>query len=295
MQAKRAARAAVAVLATAFFNPVLTPAPVAAAATGAAVSSAETLSPAAARARLLDLVNRDRGGAGLPSLRLRDDLDAIAGDHSLRMAAADDIFHNDDLFTAATKSAIGAATVGENVALNTSVDDAHRRLMDSPGHRANILSPDFSLLGISAVNASGTWFLTEVFIKPVSTAVLSSSTAPATTSTAAAPAPTPPATASPEAAPPATSPPATSPPATAPPATAPPATSPPATAPPATSPPDTASTGPAGAAATTTRQASAPAPRRPSRGLPGTLSGGAVGLMLVLAAGAAAAKRRHTR
>ncbi len=39
-------------------------------------------------------------------------------------------------------------TAGENLALAQTVSIAHKGLMDSPGHRANILSPHYSPVGI---------------------------------------------------------------------------------------------------------------------------------------------------
>ncbi len=135
-------------------------------------------SAAEAKARLLTLINEDRAEAGLAALATRGDLDDLAADHSTDMAAARRIFHNDALFTGATKQRIGAKTVGENVASNSSVDDAHRRLLASPGHRANLLSPSFTRLGLGLVDADGTWYLTEVFVTPVASAAPPAVTAP---------------------------------------------------------------------------------------------------------------------
>jgi uncharacterized protein YkwD len=39
-------------------------------------------------------------------------------------------------------------TAGENIAGNRSVQAAHTALMNSPGHRANILNPNFTHIGI---------------------------------------------------------------------------------------------------------------------------------------------------
>ena len=40
------------------------------------------------------------------------------------------------------------AIIGENLALAPTTELAHRGLMDSPGHRANILSPQYGRVGI---------------------------------------------------------------------------------------------------------------------------------------------------
>jgi uncharacterized protein YkwD len=41
---------------------------------------------------------------------------------------------------------------GENLALAPNVTIAHQGLMDSPGHRANILSTDFGKVGIGVMD-----------------------------------------------------------------------------------------------------------------------------------------------
>ena len=43
-------------------------------------------------------------------------------------------------------------TAGENLALARSVQIAHTGLMNSPGHRANILRPEFGRVGIGIMD-----------------------------------------------------------------------------------------------------------------------------------------------
>lgn len=134
----------------------------------------------AVAARLFELVNGERVAHGLPALSRRADVDAIARGHGERMAAAYRIWHNDDYFTAATKRLIGASFVGENVAKNTSVDDMHRRLMNSPSHRDNILDGRFSQVGIGVgVAPDGELFATEDFLTPLAAAPARAAAAPA--------------------------------------------------------------------------------------------------------------------
>lgn len=121
----------------------------------------------AAEARLLVLVNDDRKAHGLAPLNARADVKEIAEGHSAAMAKGHDIWHNDAYFSAATKRRLGAARVGENVALNRSADDAHRKLMASPRHRANILDPGYSVVGIAAAaDEEGRLYITEDFLEP---------------------------------------------------------------------------------------------------------------------------------
>jgi hypothetical protein len=155
---------------------------------------------------MIELVNGERRNAGLGQLSTRDDITAVALAHSERMAHAGDIFHSDTYFGAAIKSLLGAGARGENVAVNMDVNDAHARLMGSPGHRANILDSRFSVVGVAVVrDATGRLFITQDFMQaagaPRSPAPrpaappASRSAAPARA--AARPAPTPPPTAAP--------------------------------------------------------------------------------------------------
>lgn len=130
-------------------------------------------------ARLLQLVNRERVAAGLPALEARGEITSIAGGHSRSMASRRSIWHNDAYFTAPTRQSLRAKGLGENVALNASVDDAHRRLMASPGHRANILNASFDAVGISVVHdESGTFYVTQNFVDSIAVAPVAPKPAP---------------------------------------------------------------------------------------------------------------------
>lgn len=118
-------------------------------------------------ARMLELANAARRDAGAGPLALRDDVSAIARGWSERMAAAGSLAHNDDYFAESVRRRLGARALGENVAFNRDVDDAHRRLMASPGHRANLLDRRYSVVGIGAVlDRDGTWWFTQDFVEP---------------------------------------------------------------------------------------------------------------------------------
>lgn len=142
---------------------------------------------AGADAVMLGLINTERTAAGLVPLALRDDLNAFASAHAKAMAEHGEIYHSDEFFTAASKRRFGARRVGENVARHSALQAAHLALMDSPGHRANILDPGFRVVGLASWTNSGRFFVSQNFIEP-SGATLSGAAAPATT---AAPAPKP--------------------------------------------------------------------------------------------------------
>ncbi|MEA3076373.1 MAG: hypothetical protein QOF60_1281 [Actinomycetota bacterium] len=121
-----------------------------------------------AAAQLLTLINTDRAAAKLPLLSARADVTAIAVDWSTAMAAVKDIAHNDAYFTSEIRYRLGARSLGENVALNRSTFDAHQRLMASPAHRANLVNPKFTVIGVAVVrDAEGMGYFTEDFLEPV--------------------------------------------------------------------------------------------------------------------------------
>jgi hypothetical protein len=100
-------------------------------------------------------------------MAMRADVVAIAAGHSRAMADAGTIWHNSNYFTNATRSALAGKSLGENVAMNMSVDLAHVALMNSPGHRANILKPEFTVTGMAVVQAGGgALFITQNFVQP---------------------------------------------------------------------------------------------------------------------------------
>lgn len=121
----------------------------------------------AAVARVLALLNNERSGRGLPNVALRGDVSSISAPHSEAMAAKGTIWHNDAYFTAAVKTRLDARLLGENVARNTDIDDAHRRLMNSPGHRANILDGRFTVVGLAVYDDGwGNLYVTQSFVQP---------------------------------------------------------------------------------------------------------------------------------
>ena len=52
---------------------------------------------------------------------------------------------------------------GENIALDSDIEVAHVMLMQSPPHRANILSPQFNAVGIGVLKTDELFYITEDF------------------------------------------------------------------------------------------------------------------------------------
>lgn len=144
-----------------------------------------------AESRFVQLINQARAQAGLPALSVRSDLVGVARRHSARMADGDDLHHNPDL----ADQVSGWQKLGENVGRGPTVDTIHGAFMDSPGHRANILSPDFTEVGVGVeVRDGGRIWVTEVFRLPM-TAEAAPASEPAPAAQQPAPAPAAPAAA----------------------------------------------------------------------------------------------------
>lgn len=105
-----------------------------------------------AEQRMLVLLNEDRARQGLSALALDERLTSIARLHSDDMLETGQVAH----VSATTGSAadrvkagqVRTAVVLENVARAYGVAEAELGLMNSPGHRANILSTEVSHVGI---------------------------------------------------------------------------------------------------------------------------------------------------
>jgi hypothetical protein len=116
--------------------------------------------------QLLNLVNADRANAGLAPVHPRADVAAIAQGWTAQMVAAGTLSHNDAYFSADTHQAIGAQAEGENVGFSGSMEAVELGFMNSPHHRANILDPRFTAIGIGVQqSSSGAWWVTQDFLQ----------------------------------------------------------------------------------------------------------------------------------
>lgn len=109
--------------------------------------------------QLLDLVNHEREKAGLQKLEWNDRLAQAALAHSQLLAKNQDLSHQfpgeRPVQERVGTTGLRFNSVAENVAEAPDVDTAHTALMHSPGHRANILHPDYNAIGISIVSVKG--------------------------------------------------------------------------------------------------------------------------------------------
>ena len=123
--------------------------------------------PSQREQQLFDLVNREREKAGLARLEWNDRLAKAALDHSRLQAENRDLSHQFP-GEAPLNERVGATelrfrAVAENVAAAPAVDIAHKSLMESPGHRANILHADYNAIGIAIVERDHELFITQDF------------------------------------------------------------------------------------------------------------------------------------
>jgi uncharacterized protein YkwD len=129
---------------------------------------------------MVELVNRERADPGNTSetngrarpLRWNDTLAAVARAHSLDMLNQGYFSHQDPLGRSVAKRVEAAGmewqAVGENIAIYGSVAGAEEAFMNEPrftkNHRANILDPDFTEVGIGIVQApNGSLYITQDF------------------------------------------------------------------------------------------------------------------------------------
>lgn len=115
-------------------------------------------------AALLNLINQYRAANGLGPLALDDALTASARWMAGDMAAGDYLGHTDSLGRdpVARMAAFGYdhnTWKGENLAAGiASAEEALRYWQQSPPHNANLLSPNFTVIGIGRVYREGTTF-----------------------------------------------------------------------------------------------------------------------------------------
>ncbi len=103
-------------------------------------------------AQLVELVNSERTKNGLPSLMVDTEVARVAGIKSQDIVDNDYFSHNSPTygspFEMLDSFGIKYHDAGENLAGHQTVQSAHEALMNSAGHRQNILSNDYTHIGI---------------------------------------------------------------------------------------------------------------------------------------------------
>lgn len=107
--------------------------------------------------QMLSMVNQERVSRGLQALSMDTKLQSLARDHGQDMLSRGYFSHytpeGKSPFDRMDSAGIVYTAAGENLAFSPNVDLAMTGLMQSPGHRANILSKDFGKIGVGVINA----------------------------------------------------------------------------------------------------------------------------------------------
>lgn len=127
-----------------------------------------------AEARMFELVNLDRAAAKLPPLQLDTRVADVARAHSREMRITGVVGHvSATTGTAADRVKVGGIRTGlvlENIARAYGIGEAEAGLMNSPGHRANLMSRSATHVGIGIelgeeISNRREMFVTQVFIR----------------------------------------------------------------------------------------------------------------------------------
>jgi uncharacterized protein YkwD len=107
---------------------------------------------------VLDSLNKARVKNGMASLKSDPRLSLMARDYGQEMISKNFFGHvspvSGDVYNRFTKANIrkDGLFAGENLAMAPSVEIAHNNLMESPKHKANILEPRYTHVGIGVID-----------------------------------------------------------------------------------------------------------------------------------------------
>ena len=114
-------------------------------------------------------VNEARADKGLGALEVDEGLIDAARDWTKEMVEANALAHADDITLGVPP---GWTKAGENVGRGESVAGLMAAFIDSPGHRRNLLDPDFNRIGVgSIVDDTGVLYTTHRFAQAQNRAV----------------------------------------------------------------------------------------------------------------------------
>lgn len=106
---------------------------------------------------MINLVNKERASKGLKTLTFDSKLRDVGRGHSADMFKRGYFSHyspeGKSVADRAEDAGVSYLVIGENLAFAPSLELAHKGLMNSEGHRANILSEDYGKIGIGVMDA----------------------------------------------------------------------------------------------------------------------------------------------
>ena len=117
---------------------------------------------------LLELTNQSRARAGAAALKLDPGLSQAARAHAQAMFEARRISHRFDGEPSLAERLAVATTLqldqdGENVAFDYDAAQGHKHLLLSPPHRANLLNPNYNVVGLGVVRSGDRFYIVEDF------------------------------------------------------------------------------------------------------------------------------------
>ena len=127
---------------------------------------AQSCGPDATTNAIFAYTNNSRAQNGLAPLVWNGQLGCLATAWSQYLASTGGFYHRDLNATITSPGYQGYHTLGENILkgpASMSAADMHNAWMNSPDHRANILSPAYSSMGIGLAYANGEVLATENF------------------------------------------------------------------------------------------------------------------------------------
>ena len=118
--------------------------------------------------QLFDQLNQSRQKAGVPALEWDERLAEAARRHSQLMVDQNELGHvlkgEPPVADRLAATGVHFNRSGENVGYNTDFNDIHRAWMESEGHRENILSPNYNVVGIGVARSDdGLFYATQDF------------------------------------------------------------------------------------------------------------------------------------
>ena len=110
---------------------------------------------------VFDQVNAVRAGTGAGALAENHEVSKRADEWAATLAQAGRLWHSD-----LKRIPVPFTKAAENVAKAGSIEEAQRLLTQSPSHRANMVDPAFTSIGIgTARGGDGAFYVVEMFVR----------------------------------------------------------------------------------------------------------------------------------
>jgi len=118
--------------------------------------------------KLLQLMNEARSHEGIPPLRIDTRLNSAAYDHALMMAKKRELSHQFPGEPPLSERLLSGGDIrldkmGENVALDITVEGANEHFLHSPPHRKNLLDAAFNVVGLAFVETNRQIYVVQDF------------------------------------------------------------------------------------------------------------------------------------